>query len=172
MRFVPAAGGWLKWRHGKIWSAHEREDRDEGLYNPITTLGRLKTKNSRKSERNADPTLNDAARTSRRGEPVEIHGWASIWWCFPAVMYPWAAKRRSAARRKDLIAAARLNVPRSDTVGRGMKVNKEEMLGMLVALDLYVKKSHEQERVVQQARRDDSEKCDRGARGQGGDLRA
>ena len=27
-----------------------------------------------------------------------------------------------------------------------MKVNKEEMLGMLVALDLYVKKNHEQER--------------------------
>ena len=27
-----------------------------------------------------------------------------------------------------------------------MKVNKEEMLGMLVALDLYVKKDHEQER--------------------------
>ena len=36
--------------------------------------------------------------------------------------------------------------PNSDTVGRGMKVNKEEMLGMLVALDLYVKKNHEQER--------------------------
>jgi L-seryl-tRNA(Ser) seleniumtransferase len=36
--------------------------------------------------------------------------------------------------------------PNSDTVGRGMKVNKEEMLGMMVALDLYVKKNHEQER--------------------------
>ena len=33
---------------------------------------------------------------------------------------------------KDLIAAARLNAPpNGDTVGRGMKVNKEEMLGML-----------------------------------------
>ena len=49
--------------------------------------------------------------------------------------------------RRDLIAAARLNgPPNSDTVGRGMKVNKEEMLGMMVALDLYVKKNHEQER--------------------------
>ena len=49
--------------------------------------------------------------------------------------------------RKDLLAAARLNgPPNSDTVGRGMKVNKEEMLGMLVAVDLYVKKNHEQER--------------------------
>ena len=49
--------------------------------------------------------------------------------------------------RKDLIAAARLNgPPNSDTIGRGMKVNKEEMLGMLVALELYVKRDHEQER--------------------------
>jgi L-seryl-tRNA(Ser) seleniumtransferase len=49
--------------------------------------------------------------------------------------------------RKDLIAAARLNgPPNSDTVGRGMKVNKEEMLGMLVALEVYVKRDHEQER--------------------------
>ena len=48
--------------------------------------------------------------------------------------------------RKDLIAAARLNgPPNSDTIGRGMKVNKEEMLGMLVALELYLKKDHEQE---------------------------
>jgi L-seryl-tRNA(Ser) seleniumtransferase len=49
--------------------------------------------------------------------------------------------------RKDLIAAARLNgPPNSDTIGRGMKVNKEEMLGLLAAVDLYVKKNHEQER--------------------------
>src|SRR5206468_4386005 len=34
--------------------------------------------------------------------------------------------------RQDLIAAARLNAPpNGNTVGRGMKVNKEEMLGML-----------------------------------------
>ena len=33
--------------------------------------------------------------------------------------------------RKDLIQAARLNTsPNSDTIARGMKVNKEEMLGM------------------------------------------
>jgi L-seryl-tRNA(Ser) seleniumtransferase len=49
--------------------------------------------------------------------------------------------------RKDLIAAARLNgPPNSDSIGRGMKVNKEEMLGMMVALEVYVKKNHEQER--------------------------
>src|SRR5438552_733538 len=45
--------------------------------------------------------------------------------------------------RRDLIAAARLNAPpNGNTVGRGMKVNKEEMLGMLVALELYLAKDH------------------------------
>lgn len=50
------------------------------------------------------------------------------------------------AGRKDLIQAARLNTsPYSDSVARGMKVNKEEMVGMLTALELYVKKDHEAE---------------------------
>ena len=58
--------------------------------------------------------------------------------------------------RKDLIAAARLNgPPNSDAIGRGMKVNKDEMLGMLVALDLYLKKDHEQERREFDRRADD-----------------
>jgi uncharacterized pyridoxal phosphate-dependent enzyme len=44
---------------------------------------------------------------------------------------------------KPVIAAARLNgPPNSETIGRGMKVNKEEMLGMLVALQLFVEKDH------------------------------
>jgi D-glucosaminate-6-phosphate ammonia-lyase len=48
--------------------------------------------------------------------------------------------------RKDLIEAARLNTsPNSDTLARGMKVNKEEMLGMLVALELYLKRDHDAE---------------------------
>ena len=45
--------------------------------------------------------------------------------------------------KKDLIAAARLNAPpNGNTVGRGMKVNKEEMLGLLAALELYLAKDH------------------------------
>jgi L-seryl-tRNA(Ser) seleniumtransferase len=49
--------------------------------------------------------------------------------------------------RKDLIEAARLNAPpNGNTVGRGMKVNKEEMLGMLVALETYLEKDHAKER--------------------------
>ena len=44
---------------------------------------------------------------------------------------------------KPVIAAARLNAPpNSESIGRGMKVNKEEMLGMLVALQLFVEKDH------------------------------
>jgi len=45
--------------------------------------------------------------------------------------------------RQDLIAAARLNgPPNSDAIGRGMKVNKEEYLGMMVAIEQYVKMDH------------------------------
>lgn len=48
--------------------------------------------------------------------------------------------------RKDLIEAARLSAPpRGGTIGRGMKVNKEEILGMYVALDEYIKKDHDKE---------------------------
>jgi L-seryl-tRNA(Ser) seleniumtransferase len=48
--------------------------------------------------------------------------------------------------RKDLIHAARLNTsPYSDSISRGMKVNKEEMLGMMVALENYVKRDHQAE---------------------------
>ena len=46
--------------------------------------------------------------------------------------------------RKDLIAAARLSAaPRGDTVGRGMKVNKEEILAMLMAVENYLARDHE-----------------------------
>jgi D-glucosaminate-6-phosphate ammonia-lyase len=46
--------------------------------------------------------------------------------------------------RKDLIQAARRNTsPNGDTISRGMKVNKEEMLGMLVALDLFMNRDHD-----------------------------
>ncbi len=45
--------------------------------------------------------------------------------------------------KKDLIAAARLNSPpNGGNIGRGMKVNKEEILGMYVALDKYINTDH------------------------------
>jgi L-seryl-tRNA(Ser) seleniumtransferase len=48
--------------------------------------------------------------------------------------------------RKNLIAAARLSAPPGGgNIGRGMKVNKEEILGMYAALDRYVHQDHEKE---------------------------
>jgi L-seryl-tRNA(Ser) seleniumtransferase len=48
--------------------------------------------------------------------------------------------------KKDLIAAARLNAPpRGGNIGRGMKVNKEEILGMYVALEKFVSIDHKKE---------------------------
>lgn len=48
--------------------------------------------------------------------------------------------------RKDLIEAARLNCsPNSDSIGRGMKVNKEEILGMMVAVEMYLKRDADAE---------------------------
>lgn len=46
--------------------------------------------------------------------------------------------------RKDLIEAARMNNnPNSDSLCRTNKVNKEELIGMLVALELFVERDHE-----------------------------
>lgn len=48
--------------------------------------------------------------------------------------------------RADLIAAARANnSPHSATIGRGMKVNKEEMLGIMVALESFLQRDHAKE---------------------------
>lgn len=47
--------------------------------------------------------------------------------------------------KKKYIDAAKLNAPPSVNVGRGMKVNKEEIIGMLVALEIYLAKDHVKE---------------------------
>jgi len=48
--------------------------------------------------------------------------------------------------KRKYIKAARMHTPpRGETIGRGMKVNKEEVLGMLVALELYLNKDHDKE---------------------------
>lgn len=57
--------------------------------------------------------------------------------------------------RKELIAAARLNgPPNGGNIGRGMKVNKEEMIGMYVAMDAYIKRDHQKEWKTWEARID------------------
>ena len=48
--------------------------------------------------------------------------------------------------KRKYIEAARLHTPpRGTTIARGMKVNKEEVLGMLVALELYLARDHQKE---------------------------
>lgn len=48
--------------------------------------------------------------------------------------------------REDLIRAARLHAPpRGNTIGRGMKVNKEEVLAMMVAVERYLELDHEKQ---------------------------
>ena len=48
--------------------------------------------------------------------------------------------------RRDLIEAARLNAaPNSDSIGRGFKINKEEIIGMLIAVESYLNRDAEAE---------------------------
>ena len=48
--------------------------------------------------------------------------------------------------RKDLIEAAKMNNnPNADSIGRGFKVNKEEILAMMVALENYLGRDHEKD---------------------------
>lgn len=48
--------------------------------------------------------------------------------------------------KRKYIEAARLHTPpRGTTIARGMKVNKEEVLGMMVALELYLARDHKKE---------------------------
>jgi L-seryl-tRNA(Ser) seleniumtransferase len=57
--------------------------------------------------------------------------------------------------RRDLIDAARLHSTPNDHIGRGMKVGKEEIVGLMVALERFVKTDHvaETERWNARARR-------------------
>lgn len=48
--------------------------------------------------------------------------------------------------KKKYIEAARVSAPpRGNTIGRGMKVNKEEILAMMVAIESYLTRDHEKE---------------------------
>jgi L-seryl-tRNA(Ser) seleniumtransferase len=54
--------------------------------------------------------------------------------------------------RRDLIEAAQLNSsPHDDTIGRGMKVGKEELLGMMVAVEISLKHDFEEEQRIKRA---------------------
>ena len=91
------------------------------------------------------PTLNDAAADAL---PVEnLWKWTKMG--FDLVTFSGGKGIRGPQSaglllgRRELIAAARLNTsPNGDTVGRGNKVNKEELVGMMAAVEAYVKRDH------------------------------
>jgi L-seryl-tRNA(Ser) seleniumtransferase len=120
------------------------------FYNANNFVGQIKDEEfARLGKKHGIPTLNDAAAdvppvdnlwkyTGMGFDLVAFSGGKGI--CGPQ-------SSGLLLGRKDLITAARLNAPpNSDSIGRGMKVNKEEMLGLLVALELYVKRDHGQDR--------------------------
>jgi D-glucosaminate-6-phosphate ammonia-lyase len=120
------------------------------FYNANNFVGQIRDEEfARLGKKHGIPTFNDAAADV---PPVE-NLWKYTGMGFDLVAFSGGKGIRGPQSsglllgRKDLIAAARLNgPPNSDTIGRGMKVNKEEMLGLLVAIDLYLKKNHDQER--------------------------
>ncbi len=120
------------------------------FYNANNFVGQIKDEEfAQLGKKHAIPTLNDAAADV---PPVD-NLWKYTGMGFDLVAFS-GGKGLCGPQstglllgRKDLIAAARLNAPpNSDSIGRGMKVNKEEMLGLLVALELYLKRDHAQER--------------------------
>jgi L-seryl-tRNA(Ser) seleniumtransferase len=120
------------------------------FYNANNFVGQIRDQEfAQLGKKHSVPTLNDAAADV----PPLSNLWSYIAMGFDLVAFSGGKGIRGPQSaglllgRKDLIAAARLNgPPNSDTIGRGMKVNKEEMLGMLAALELYVKKDHEAEK--------------------------
>jgi L-seryl-tRNA(Ser) seleniumtransferase len=116
------------------------------FYNANNFTGRIQDEEfARLGKKHAVPSLNDAAADV---PPVE-NLWKYTGMGFDLVTFSGGKGIRGPQSaglllgRKDLIAAARLNAPpHSNSVGRGMKVNKEEMIGMLVALELYLERDH------------------------------
>ena len=143
----------------RIVEVESREDLERAVnektammlfYNANNNVGQIKDEEfAQLGKKLAIPTLNDAAADV---PPVD-NLWKYTGMGFDLVAFSGGKGIRGPQSaglllgRKPLIAAARLNgPPNSDSIGRGMKVNKEEMLGMLVALELYVNRNHEQER--------------------------
>ena len=119
------------------------------FYNNNNPVGQIKDQEfAQLGRKHGVPTMNDAAADV---PPVD-NLWKYTAMGFDLVAFSGGKGIRGPQSaglllgRKDLIAAARRNAPpNGNTIGRGMKVNKEEMLGMLAAIELYVGKDHEKE---------------------------
>jgi len=126
------------------------------FYNNNNTEGRIRDEEFVQiGKQHGVPTLNDAAADV---PPVD-NLWKYTKMGFDLVAFSGGKGLRGPQSaglllgRKDLIAAARLNAPpNGNSVGRGMKVNKEEMVGMLAALELYLAKAHAAEQREFEAR--------------------
>ena len=107
------------------------------FYNANNFVGRIRDEEfAQLGKKHRIPTLNDCAADV---PPVE-NLWKYTGMGFDLVAFSGGKGIRGPQSaglllgRKDLIAAARLNgPPNSNSIGRGLKVNKEEMLGMFVA---------------------------------------
>ena len=116
------------------------------FYNNNNPAGRIQDEEfAQLGKKHAIPTFNDAAADV---PPVD-NFWKYTGMGFDLVAFSGGKGIRGPQSaglllgRKGLIEAARLSAPpNGNTVGRGMKVNKEEMLGMLVALELFLAKDH------------------------------
>jgi len=119
------------------------------FYNNNNKEGRIQDEEFvRLGKKHSIPTFNDAAADV---PPVE-NLWKYTKMGFDLVTFSGGKGLRGPQSaglllgRKDLIAAARLNAPpNGNTVGRGMKVNKEEMVGMLASVEVYLQKDHARE---------------------------
>ncbi len=120
------------------------------FYNNNNTAGQIRHEEFVElGRRHAVPTLNDAAADV---PPVE-NLWKYTAMGFDLVAFSGGKGIRGPQSagllvgKSPLIAAARVNgSPNGNAIGRGMKVNKEEMVGMLAALELFVGKDHAAER--------------------------
>jgi len=149
----------------KLVEVETREDLDRAVnsrtammlfYNNNNSEGRIRDEEFvQLGKKHGIPTLNDAAADV---PPVE-NLWKYTKMGFDLVAFSGGKGLRGPQSaglligRKDLIAAARLNAPpNGNTIGRGMKVNKEEMLGILAALERYLANDHVAERREFEAR--------------------
>jgi L-seryl-tRNA(Ser) seleniumtransferase len=119
------------------------------FYNNNNSVGHIRDEQfAALGRKHGVPTLNDAAADV---PPVE-NLWKYTRMGFDLVAFSGGKGLRGPQSaglllgRKDLIAAARLNAsPNGNALGRGMKVNKEEMVGMLAAIERYVALDHAHE---------------------------
>ena len=113
------------------------------FFNANNNIGQIKDEEFVKlGKKHSVPTFNDAAADAL---PISnLMKWTKMG--FDLVTFSGGKGMRGPQSaglllgRADLIAAARLNAsPNGDTVGRGNKVNKEEMVGMMAAVEAYMK---------------------------------